>query len=272
MLGLDLDDDARRRRRRRRDRRARARARRGPRRARLRARADAASATSSPAAASSSRTPPAAPSGTDERPRSPRTVPTASAPSRKRERRDLGQQVEGRQAVRELLIAGRRQVHDLWLSIATPATPRSSTRSQRSPSGAGVRIRRVPADQIERRGPHRVRRRVWSRSRHRCRPSDLDDLLADPHAFLVALDGVTDPQNLGAVMRSAETAGATGWCCATHRAVGLTPDGGQGGRRRARVPAGRVRVRRIPARSTAPRAPGSGASASTPTVTSRCST
>ena len=27
-----------------------------------------------------------------------------------------GEQVEGRQAVRELLIAGRRQVHELWLS------------------------------------------------------------------------------------------------------------------------------------------------------------
>jgi 23S rRNA (guanosine2251-2'-O)-methyltransferase len=48
-------------------------------------------------------------------------------------------------------------------------------------------------------------------------------LLHDPRAFLVALDGVTDPQNLGAVMRTAETAGATGMVLATHRAVGLTP-------------------------------------------------
>jgi 23S rRNA (guanosine2251-2'-O)-methyltransferase len=53
--------------------------------------------------------------------------------------------------------------------------------------------------------------------------ADLDELLADPRAFLVALDGVTDPQNLGAVMRSAETAGATGMILPTHRAVGLTP-------------------------------------------------
>src|SRR5262249_57564871 len=53
--------------------------------------------------------------------------------------------------------------------------------------------------------------------------AELDDLLGDPAAFLVALDGVTDPQNLGAVMRSAETAGATGIVLATHRAAGLTP-------------------------------------------------
>ena len=42
------------------------------------------------------------------------------------------------------------------------------------------------------------------------RPADLDDLLTVERAFLVAVDGVTDPRNLGAIMRSAETAGATG--------------------------------------------------------------
>jgi 23S rRNA (guanosine2251-2'-O)-methyltransferase len=52
---------------------------------------------------------------------------------------------------------------------------------------------------------------------------DLDGLLDDPTAVLVALDGVTDPQNLGAVMRSAETAGASGMILATHRAAGITP-------------------------------------------------
>ena len=68
-----------------------------------------------------------------------------------------------------------------------------------------------------------MRRRAWWRSPRRCRPPTSTTLLADPAAFLVALDGVTDPQNLGAVMRTAETAGATGMILATHRAVGLTP-------------------------------------------------
>jgi 23S rRNA (guanosine2251-2'-O)-methyltransferase len=41
--------------------------------------------------------------------------------------------------------------------------------------------------------------------------------------FLVVLDGVTDPQNLGAVMRTALSAGATGVVIPRHHAVRLTP-------------------------------------------------
>lgn len=41
--------------------------------------------------------------------------------------------------------------------------------------------------------------------------------------FLVALDGVTDPGNLGAVLRSAECAGVTGVVLPKHRAVHVTP-------------------------------------------------
>jgi len=44
-----------------------------------------------------------------------------------------------------------------------------------------------------------------------------------PSAFLVALDGVTDPQNLRVVLRAAETAGATGIVLPLHRAAHLTP-------------------------------------------------
>ena len=40
--------------------------------------------------------------------------------------------------------------------------------------------------------------------------------------FLVALDGITDPHNLGAIIRSAETAGAHGVIIPKRRAVGLT--------------------------------------------------
>lgn len=41
--------------------------------------------------------------------------------------------------------------------------------------------------------------------------------------FLILLDGLTDPHNLGAIIRSAECAGAHGVILPERRAVGLTP-------------------------------------------------
>ena len=41
--------------------------------------------------------------------------------------------------------------------------------------------------------------------------------------FLIILDGVTDPHNLGAVIRTAECVGAHGVIIPVHRSVGLTP-------------------------------------------------
>lgn len=54
---------------------------------------------------------------------------------------------------------------------------------------------------------------------------DLDTILArrrGTHAFLVVLDGVEDPHNLGAIIRSAEGAGADGIVIPERRAVGVT--------------------------------------------------
>ena len=48
-------------------------------------------------------------------------------------------------------------------------------------------------------------------------------LLARPDPFLVALDEVTDPQNLGAVCRTAEVAGATGVILPERRSAEVTP-------------------------------------------------
>jgi len=50
----------------------------------------------------------------------------------------------------------------------------------------------------------------------------LDELLASPDPLLVVLDGVTDPRNLGAVLRAADGAGASGVVVPKDRAVGVT--------------------------------------------------
>ena len=58
--------------------------------------------------------------------------------------------------------------------------------------------------------------------------SSVDDILntafekgEDP--FLILLDGITDPHNLGAIIRTAECTGAHGIIIPQHRSVGLTP-------------------------------------------------
>ncbi len=58
--------------------------------------------------------------------------------------------------------------------------------------------------------------------------SSLEDILAVAEEkkeapFIVLLDGITDPHNLGAIIRSAECAGAHGVIVPQRRSVGLTP-------------------------------------------------
>ena len=50
----------------------------------------------------------------------------------------------------------------------------------------------------------------------------LKDLLATSPTLLVALDGIMDPQNLGAILRSAEVAGADGAIIPEHRSAPLS--------------------------------------------------
>ncbi|HAC44719.1 MAG TPA: 23S rRNA (guanosine(2251)-2'-O)-methyltransferase RlmB, partial [Chloroflexi bacterium] len=56
-------------------------------------------------------------------------------------------------------------------------------------------------------------RRLWT----------LKELLATNPTLLVALDGIMDPQNLGAILRSAEVAGADGAIIPEHRSAPLSP-------------------------------------------------
>ena len=129
--------------------------------------------------------------------------------------RDLGQQVEGRRAVRELIVAGRRRVNEVWITG-------DAGEIEDLAEDAGARIRRVPADQLAGRARTESPQGVIVFAAPL--PSvDVDELFDDPAAFLVAVDGVTDPQNLGAIMRTAEVSGATGIVLPKHRAVGITP-------------------------------------------------
>jgi 23S rRNA (guanosine2251-2'-O)-methyltransferase len=125
-------------------------------------------------------------------------------------------QVEGRRAVMELLVARSRRVRSVWIAGDRLDEIVELAR------GAGADVRFVDVDELGRRARTDAPQGVVATA-DPIEPVHLDRLLADPRAFLVALDGVTDPQNLGAVIRVAETSGASGVVVPRHRSARITP-------------------------------------------------
>lgn len=138
-------------------------------------------------------------------------------------RRSLGgEQIEGRQAVRELLAAGRRRVEQVWIE-------ESVQRKGVVEEIANLCVsRRVPLITASRRKFEMATRSeghqgVLARAAA-LREVDLDELVeSSGQPFLVVVDGITDPHNLGAVLRSAELAGATGVVLPQNRTSLITP-------------------------------------------------
>ncbi len=129
-----------------------------------------------------------------------------------------GEQVEGRRAVLELLRAGKRRPRAIYLSRTANPDEIVKEIAER----AGGLLKSVAPERIEQMARTDVHQGVIAMAPP-LRPTDLDDLLSVDRAFLVAVDGVTDPRNLGAIMRSAETAGATGLVMPRHRSANVTP-------------------------------------------------
>jgi 23S rRNA (guanosine2251-2'-O)-methyltransferase len=146
------------------------------------------------------------------------------APSKGPEKTLGGEQVEGRQAVRELLIAGKRRVKEVWVSGELAET---------EIIGDIIEIARSMRVQVT----EVARKRLESQARSEApqgvlafaaplQDVELDSLLkrvpGNP-PFLVAVDGVTDPGNLGALLRCCDGAGVHGVVLPKHRAVHITP-------------------------------------------------
>jgi 23S rRNA (guanosine2251-2'-O)-methyltransferase len=136
-----------------------------------------------------------------------------------------GEQVEGRRAVRELLAAGRRRVRDVWLSEGLERSRLVGEIAELA-AARGVPLRTVARARLDAEARTDAPQGVLARAEP-LPEADLDSLAraapAGPAPFLVALDGVTDPHNLGALLRTAECAGATGIVLPRHRSVHVTP-------------------------------------------------
>lgn len=134
-----------------------------------------------------------------------------------------GEQVEGRQSVRELLLAGRRGVREILVSADVDAADILDEIIELADE-ARVPIRQIGRAALAGRARTDNPQGIIARAEP-IRPVALDTLTAPADGtapFLLATDGVTDPHNLGALLRSAEGAGATGVVLPRHRAVRVT--------------------------------------------------
>lgn len=88
---------------------------------------------------------------------------------------------------------------------------------------AGVNVRHVPAQQLDRAAGGGVHNGVIAEV-DEAAYADFDDVLADEKTkFVLILDGITDPQNFGAILRVADGFGVDLVVIPEHESVGLTP-------------------------------------------------
>jgi 23S rRNA (guanosine2251-2'-O)-methyltransferase len=124
------------------------------------------------------------------------------------------ERVYGRRPVRELL-RGPREVLELW------ATERA-LRAEPWLDDAPVRVQRKPERELTVEAGTADHQGVLARAEP-YRYADAYELARGPAPLLAVLDSVTDPRNLGAVIRSAEGAGASGVVLPAHNTARVTP-------------------------------------------------
>ena len=126
-----------------------------------------------------------------------------------------GEVIYGIRPVAEALRSKRREVYEVLDAVGDEVVASAAALRK-------VRLKRVKREHVEQLAPGTVHQGVAAR----VRPypysglAEVLTMLPDP---LVVLDGVTDPRNLGAVLRVADGAGASGVVVPRHQAVGVTP-------------------------------------------------
>ena len=132
-----------------------------------------------------------------------------------------GDRVEGRQAVRELLLADTRQVTEIVMQEGLD-TSSILEDIELLAGDRGVRIREVGRGAFDSLSQTESAQGVLAEAEP-LPTVDLEELIERPNPFLVMVDGVTDPHNLGAIFRSADAAGATGIVLPKHRSARIGP-------------------------------------------------
>jgi len=131
--------------------------------------------------------------------------------------------VEGRRAVLELLTAGRRRVRRIRVADGQDPSPQLDE-IERLAAARRIPLETVPRARLDAEAKTFAPQGVVAMAAP-CSPVELSELVArrrEP-AFLLVVAGVTDPQNLGALLRSAAGAGVHGVVLPRHRSAHLSP-------------------------------------------------
>jgi 23S rRNA (guanosine2251-2'-O)-methyltransferase len=135
-----------------------------------------------------------------------------------------GEIVVGRQAVRELLRAGNRRIRDIWLIDERDEAGILLEIEERARE-AGVGIRYVSREKLQMECRTESAQGVLAHVVPLV-DRDLDVLIRQERqnpAFFLVVDGVSDPHNLGALLRTANISGAHGVVVGKHRSAHVTP-------------------------------------------------
>jgi len=154
-------------------------------------------------------------------------LPESRKPSWKRQpdRRPATKQtawIFGRRAALELFECGL-EVNEMLLLRSGEGSNYERIRSEAESRGISVRF--VDRFEFDRLFPNSTHQGVAVSYKPRV-SENLETILTRPggdNGLLVALDGVEDPQNVGAIIRSAEVFGASGVIIPERRAAGITP-------------------------------------------------
>lgn len=164
------------------------------------------------------------PKGRPPRPGGRPGTPGPAGPRRppSREKEGLGgEQVEGRHAVLELLKARRRQVQKIYVADQQdPSDILDAIELEAQRQRVPVQV--VSMTRLDREARTEGHQGVMAIAQ-RLETVGLESLLKVEHPFLLVCDGVTDPRNLGAMLRSADGAGVTGVVVPRHRAARISP-------------------------------------------------
>jgi 23S rRNA (guanosine2251-2'-O)-methyltransferase len=134
--------------------------------------------------------------------------------------------VFGAGPVRELVARRAGDIKAIWVD------PRRADRSTSDAVAAIVVAARAAGIPVEDRDRHSLDRAAGEDARHQgviawlgpFQYADFDSLVGgDARPLIVALDGVEDPRNLGAILRSAYLLGANGVVIPANRAAQVTP-------------------------------------------------